>query len=619
MANNYMWKDKYYNYHGALLTDNIPTNYHSPLGSANGDGTRENPFPANKPVFTSQGTYTILSGGYFPMQIRTGAGGNHIIGQGAHLTSVDINIIDGTSAIALKDLTLINCMGMNATQGLNLNNCIISGYSNRFINQATYSLITYDVGSINLGDHNSFIGVSTSANQNFNCNYSIFSDCSIDLTQNHINNYKNNNLAFDDCKFKIGNESEYIPLIGNIEEELRQNFVERCTAQNISVPNVYDYIDNIPVGRWVFSKNSTSGGYVITDSIIDKFQKRKFIKLGWSENTVDSVSLTNDPNKPQSFSSNFPNGGNLDIVEDSISIPDSIDVTDKYETYITSNPFWLGGKYRLNKLNILNNLPSQYGILIDKHLSLDLDNPIKTGEIKIVKDEFYIVRSDDKQPASIKYNEATYTTSLNTRDNIFVGTSGITSFTVLSGNPVIYKVLDIAVQPTIEMRIVNELPTGNITSGNLQSGYWYFIEPNSQNDKSGTITYKGIQYPCMSSFLVDNSNLNFTINGTCHLRRCWREEYTDNSTETTDKSFWANKQKPYWCDIVPNDFRCLKTKNSSATDEMQLDNSNKKYITTGHNDFYKLVNGEAGYILPIYDITGVYVQIRLNISSLNPL
>jgi hypothetical protein len=108
---------------------------------------------------------------------------------------------------------------------------------------------------------------------------------------------------------------------------------------------------------------------------------------------------------------------------------------------------------------------------------------------------------------------------------------------------------------------------------------------------------------------------SFTITGTTHLRRVCRDNF-NWATETVDKDFWQYQQKPEWVDVVDGDPRCLLHNNHDLAHEMERD-ALGKYIASGHPDFYKLINGEAGIPMKPMPIKGAYMQVRVVISTLN--
>jgi hypothetical protein len=169
------------------------------------------------------------------------------------------------------------------------------------------------------------------------------------------------------------------------------------------------------------------------------------------------------------------------------------------------------------------------------------------------------------------------------------------------------------------VRIVNKIPPGNIVAGTaLTSGYWYLVEHDTdQSNTTDYVTYGGANYKAGSSFLA-NGTASFTKSGNIHLRRCWKDVF-DYDTETLDKTFWTNEQKPKWCKIVLGDTpRCFMKANSSKQNEMQAD-ANGDYLTTGNPEFYTLENGDGGIAIPTFPIQGTYMQMRLTVTTVNPM
>lgn len=85
-----------------------------------------------------------------------------------------------------------------------------------------------------------------------NTNLDLYDNSKVTILSSHVSNYRNNFVAFNDCEFKIGAETEYKALKGNTEEELRADFVGRCEAQSIAVANVTDMGETMKQGKWIF-------------------------------------------------------------------------------------------------------------------------------------------------------------------------------------------------------------------------------------------------------------------------------------------------------------------------------------------------------------------------------
>jgi hypothetical protein len=277
---------------------------------------------------------------------------------------------------------------------------------------------------------------------------------------------------------------------------------------------------------------------------------------------------------------------------------------------------WLGGKVKLTALDVIHNMPVEFGIMVDNTSTIDF-TPVTSGSIQ--PDELYIIRSTDKQYAAITYNGVAYNTSLANNVQVFKGVTGQAGFTVTSGNPVIYKITDFVQQQTIDMRIVNKLPADIIKTEALLAGYWYFVEHDTdQGNTDDYVTYNGNNYYTGSSFLVQAGVTTFTITGDIHLRRAWKDNF-DFENETIDKEFWRYEQKPKWCKLVLGDTpRCFMTANNSRQNEMQADEFGE-YLTTGNPAFYNMENGDGGIAVPSFPVQGMFIQFSIEVTTVNPI
>jgi len=599
----YDWKEKYYNSNHELITSAA---YFSKMGTISGSGSKIDPFNEKIKIYNSNPSIYILGGGTFDMEVPYGP---LIVGQSPDQTRLKIQTLNQPF---LKDLTLESFAGACA----NFQNCIVKhaqNYSARGItalNSVFYGNTWLSgwqyptIGAITFVDNTSFCVVENG----------LYNRCTIRLDQATINAHHAKLFAFNECKFEIGSETEATPLSGSNADELRQDFIRRCTEQGINLQEYNEYREKNKMGRWIFSNNSIVGDYkTLEGSEIDLFAKKRGIYFGHTSDTVHNITISDDAVSPMSFTPETP-VDNIIITDNSIQ-PDSFTLNDKSEAYADSNIIWLGAEKKLDNIHILHSFASELGISIDNVSSFG--DPV--SEDGIEADELYIIRSSDSEPASIKYADKIYDSSLDTRNHIFRGINGISGWTVESGNPVILPITDVINYQTVQIRLVSEIPTPQITNGSLQPGYWYFIAPDDLSDTSGTVTYKGKQYPCYGSFLTDDDT-SFAITRNCHLRRCWRQNYNDPEEEITDKSFWENKQKPKYFDVLPEDMRCFKKEglHLRPSPEMETD-ENGNYIASGHPDFYSKINSSPGYITPLFPITGAFMQLRIPITSQNPM
>lgn len=610
MPNNYNWKDRYINYAGADITNSAK--YFSLLASHKNynDGTRENPcFSGISPGINSASV--ILSGGYHRL-------GRYVynpdfVGNGVN-TYVDLVSAGWVSGITLKDLTISE--GSSNGGNIYMRNCqLVKGVADN-ISESYNSLITEDQTNFSgNGSNNSYLGLSNALLSAYKTNLSLYAQCKLSITQDEINGYNSRYNAFDNCLFKIGAESDFTPLTGTTEAELREDFRARCVAQGLTVPTGSEFGDvDLPMYRWVFANNATSVGAVITDSIIDNFQKRRFVQLGWKTDTVQNIAITTQPNVPNSFSNWNYTGTNPGLIVEDGSMSGL--------GYLDTNIIYLGfGKKKLNPMAILHTLLEQYGIFLDS----TPDFETLAGDVSSIQEgEFYLLRSTNENEATATYNGITYSSSLATRNNIIVGVSGITEYTK-TDNAKLYRVFDLSLQHTVQMRIVHELPPEIITSGQLAQRRWYFVEPNDLNNPNGYVEYNGVQYPPFSSFLTDTTNLDFTISGDCHLRRCWYHAITKGNLGTNDPdyAFWNSRQAPWLFDVDPFDPRCFMKNDDPRTNEMEPVQTEvplyDSYFASGRVGFYNLIMGINGQVKPSFPITGTFMQLRFYITNNNPV
>ncbi|MDR2954510.1 MAG: hypothetical protein LBV43_05470 [Prevotella sp.] len=589
-------------------------------------GSREFPRTA-LPSIALPAVYTnnfIFGYGYFNNTLNTTvgyySGFYNIIGQGIGKTVLKTNISAPHAFYGLdfnfKDLTIENLNVIPndvASKRLSFFNCEIREIPTLGSVSTFNSVSKCLMKGVkwNIGQSHSYVDVD---NQTiFNSNLNIYDGCMVRLSASDITStiYRNLYIAFNDCRFLIANEAEASLLTpvdenNNIienptESDYRNEFVRRCQIQGISLPYITDYNETIPIGRWVFANGSAINGLVLRNSIINNFEKRRFIFFGYNSERSEKIEITNQKNIPASISASNPSQGVV-ISDGSISLSSDVDISKRTKSFFTSNIIWLGGMSVLNSLKTINNFPEGYGIILDNKENM-AENPTLSGNIQT--DKTYIIRSNNPDMATVTYDGKTYNSSIGNRNNVFRGTS-ITTF-VTSSNAVVYEILDEVQYQTVGLRIVNKIPETKITSGNLTNGYWYLVEhDNEQSNTTDYITYKGVNYPSLSSFLVDASDLTFSKTGSIHLRRCWKDDF-DSTTETLDKTFWQNGQKPKWVDVLPEDPRCLMKGNTDKEVEMQTDTKDT-YIASGHPDFYKYLLELSGTKKPAFQIRGTYMQ-----------
>lgn len=625
----YNFKDKYTTIAGIDVSSTYNVYFLSTI-SPSGDGSRLKPYSTRQQhqkggsgdaLIISNGlvsnTFYIGAPSYFaPNVIIIGAGIRDTIFKDCTITRSQNNTGGGTWIF--KDLK-IDSAAINSIFG-NINatlyHCDITSLSMSASSLSVYNCIIR-VNSYS-GSNNSYVGVDGKAIPGANLN--LFDACNVVITEANISSYRNNYLAFNNCKLRIGGETEYTALTGNTEEELRANFVTRCSAQGITVNDVTDMGETLKQGKWVFSNNSCVEGLVIKNSVIHNFEKRRLIYFGYLELRSDKIPITTDKSAPSGFSPAYANAS-VSVTKDSIALASNIDISAAVKGQAGTNVMWLGGKHQLNKLDVIHNFPKPYGVFVDSSPSISSTPVNQNGGIVPYENgtqRTYLVRSNDALEATITYNGVTYSSGISTRNNIFRGVDNVTSFVSVTTNAVVYEILDEVMHQTIQMRIVNKIPSGNIAAGTaLTSEYWYLVEHDTdQSNTTDYVTYGGVNYPVGSSFLASGTG-TFTKSGNIHLRRCWKDSF-DYNTETLDKTFWADEQKPIWFDVIPDDLRCLMKNNSGIELEMQTDTAGG-YIASGHPEFYNSILGVTGITKPSYPIKGTYMQLRVIITSQNPM
>lgn len=631
----YTFRSKYYindiTEAGSIL--GAPKFYYSPISS--GNGTISN--PAKVPAFPSSGSFILFlaNGTYRPFSTACydTNSANYILGGGmASCILEQINLylyfrransitfnnltfkygIIGVSDVGTTNMNFYKCcvqskgLATNFTP-MNLNRCVIEIPNNiSYVNDQGYNSYLYtDIVNI------------------INAN-ALYDNCKVTLdSQARLTTYKDTWASFNDCKFKIGAESDWTTLTGGTGEELRANFVARCQAQGFTVPVGTDVWDtNLPMYRWVFATNSAKNGVPLKNGIINNFEKRKSQTFGY-ETKRDGFVISIDATAKNSFNPKTPNSvtpnAGIEFDTHSLSLASSTDITDKVTATSQSNIMWLGGKYKLTALDVVHNMPAEFGVMVDSTSTIDF-TPVATGSIEA--DELYLVRSTDKNYAAITYNGVVYNTALSSNNFVFKGVKDKTGFTSTAGNPVVYKLTDFVQHQTLEMRVVNKLPAEKIKSGILKSNYWYFVEHDSdQANTTDYITYNGEKYFAGSSFLVQEGVTSFgKSTESIHLRRAWADDFNYETMPNTDedKEFWRYEQKPRWCKIVIGDTpRCFMAANSDRENEMK--SKDNEYLTTGHPDFYKMENGDGGLKIPSFSVQGSFIQLRMMITTTNPM
>lgn len=591
MSINFGFKDKYYDFNNNLIAESS-LKFVSDKGSFGGDLTRFNPLLMGNNYKTFENNHVILSPGVYFLNNLTNSWLATYHGSGMGQSYVYGNNFNDTKFI---DCTINSLSGVT-----NVARChVINPQSNCNY----WSSLIQDADS-------SFAGTAYSSSL-INCDWSkglentiyygnlIFSNCKFFFGKGYsLDGWKYiNPKVFHNCKFKLGSESDYSELSGSTPEEMKIDFINRCNAGGV--------VNHNNVASWVFCKEGVEAGVIIKGSELDRIcDKPMGYKGGWR---YTSVKITDQHNVPVSFNPDN-SSASLKVSTNSIAFNQGIDISTKQEGYVSSNIIWLGGIQKLTDISIMHSLP------VDSGVDLNSGNNVLTPAVAsnaIVEGKYYIVRSTNMDLATITYAGGEYNSSVSIRKNIFKGGT-VTTF---SGSPNA-QVFEIDPYPanTIKMRIVSEIPTnGKITSGNLDSGYWYIVEPENATEPKGYVSYNGVNYPPYASFLSKGGGFSSSEN--CKLRRCWREDYRE-SDETIDVGFWSGKQKPIWFDVCPTDLRCMMKNNSQSELEMKKD-AKGIYIASGHRDFYSNIIGANGIKLPAYSISGAFLQLKLVVNTLN--
>ena len=619
MDANYTFKEEYYTQSGVpVVRTGYNVRYYSPIAVGT-VATKSNPARMKRlsGSWTGDVAHIMADGYHNIISFNNSSVGalNHFIGNDSFRTTFlygQIKVYGRTGGASqyFRDVTIDLQLSSEYPANFYFYKCDIRNLQNFGpVNWSNMSQCVIRQNINTSGSSNSYVGI-TSKNI-YNNNLSLVERCNVVIDQSALTDRIDLYYAFNDCLFKIGGETEYTALSGDTEEELRASFVARCNAQGLTCGTKTEYGETLPMYRWVFARNSSADGAVLINSIIHNFEKRRFVYFGYTS-VREGVVVRQGVNTPGSISLGNPHN-NAEIKDNAISLPSDSNITKKITAGVQSGIYWLGGLRNLNEIDIVHNFEMRYGVQVDS--SPNIEN-VPTISGNILPGDFYVVRSTDANIASVVYNGTTYTSALSTRDNIFLGGSSAT-FTS-SANAQVYKLISQVQYKTIDMRIVNKIPDEQITAGNLTAGYWYLVEHDTdQANTTDYITYRDVKYPPLASFLADSSDLTFKKSGNIHLRRCWKDNF-DFATETTDKPFWQNEQKPKWFKVIGSDLRCLMHRNVSIENEMQTD-SEGNYLTTGHPDFYKIIVGDNGAMLPAFPIKGTYMQIALTISTLNPM
>ena len=462
--------------------------------------------------------------------------------------------------------------------------------------------------------HNSYIQINhTADHKDLGRPYSLFSDSTIEITQQVLKDFKGYYHGFDDCKFKIG-DGEAVKLVGTTEEELRSNFVQRCNDAGITITAE-------EMKYWVFANGASTDGKILKGTILAKFVEREQLQegLGAFNYFVESIPIVAEgavtPNSIGATRGKSMRSDGKSLLIDTAFKTDRMD-----EAHITSNVISFRGVKEFSKLNILDNIPNGVGV------SLNAQHPIEGEGVSVKKvvegtatlkpNERYLLRPNLEggamaEYAAIKIKNQDFNSSLGERKNVVLTGDSVLpqDFTITAGDPMLYLVPNAETYQAYEIRIVDEIMGEAKKSGNLEKGYWYIVEPDSSEDETGTVQIGSKNYPCYGSFLATDT-ASFKAIGACSLKKCFADD--DQKVET----FFEGKQKPKWFSVLGDDMRAIRKNSSMYENELQL-GFDGRYIGSGHPQFYEMVNGHSGIKAVGMPIKGKYFQVRVKVTSLN--
>lgn len=616
------FKDKYYDYNGNLVTPN--TVYICPLSNSTTTYGKINPYRSrgNTTTFSQIAAdpfYLVLSNGVHRFTNRSGGGTSasiSIVGTDVYNTIIDYTKFDtnigtskqnnyindctvnsylnanystqpniGSNNYYFKNCIINNLLSVtivNTRSSINVayNKCLLYSLINNYTNLSWNSYRNLSFVRINSGDITNYSG-SNFLNTGYN--YSTLEECEVIIGSNVSNNLYR---VYDNCSFKIGSETEYTPLTGATPDELRANFISRCTAQGLTVtcPN------------WLFTSGQIMDGITWKDSDIHKFEVERNIvgQMGWRSERGIKIPVTTT-NKANSISPANPNT-NITIDEDNITLNPGLSLDMRNKGYATSNVIWLGGKVDISSILIPRVISQNIGVNMDSLPNVDYDNPVTPDDI-LESGKYYWLTSSDGSVATVTFNDVTYSSDQGSLNWLILG-NGSSSYVPVSGSAVVYEVSDNLSYQSIGMRVIHSVPDKQLKTGQLDLGRWYMVEhDNDQSNTTDYITVAGKDYYVGSSFWVEFSNMQngWQIVGDVHLLPLWKE--------TEDN----------WMDVLPDDTRCILTRGSKGQLEVAKD-SEGKYLSSGHPDFYNQVtnpDNKVGYL------TGTYIQLRLPMNTKN--
>lgn len=621
MRNN--WKEGYYR--GATGI-NIPVGdklFYSLLGQTNSNILSSDRMLKGV-VFTRQRNHILPSGRYKVLESKLDPTyyDSVLSGQGIDVSFIDWNLSfsggQGAPRVLFEDQTIIRISNPIYDRQHYLR-CRIMKNAVTNPEQSGYCILynASTLGSIvisGFSHHNSYIQINhTADHKDLSRPHSLFSDSTIEITQQVLKDFKGYYHGFDDCKFKIG-DGEAVKLVGTSEEELRSNFVQRCNDAGITITAE-------EMKYWVFANGASTDGKILKGSILAKFVERQHLQegLGAFNYFVESIPIVAEgavtPNSIGATRGKSMRSDGKSLLIDATFKTDRMD-----EAHITSNVISFRGVKEFSKLNILDNIPNGVGV------SLNAQHPIEGEGVSVKKviegtatlkpNERYLLRPNledgaTAEYAAIKIKNQDFNSSLGERKNVVLTGDSVLpqDFTITAGDPMLYLVPNAETYQAYEIRIVDEIIGEAKKSGNLEKGYWYIVEPDSSEDETGTVQIGSKNYPCYGSFLATDT-ASFKAIGACSLKKCFADD--DQKVET----FFEGKQKPKWFSVLGDDMRAIRKNSSMYENELQL-GFDGRYIGSGHPQFYEMVNGHSGIKAVGMPIKGKYFQVRVKVTSLN--
>ncbi|WP_165045129.1 hypothetical protein [Dysgonomonas sp. ZJ709] len=577
MANN--WRDIY----DVVTNDLIPTPHYFSVYGKKGEASfsKNNPGAAREWEGNSKISDCALSAGTF---VGLGSTGSlRFYGMGMYLTTIRVGGGNHFRNLTLKPVDP-NATSMSISGGGYYRNVLFGAgisvnYSNGLIANCVF---TGSVSGTYRANNNTYLGISSFATLPPYSPSSLFHRCNIPITNLDSSNIY---LAFSNCSYKIGNESSYTPLAtsSGTVDELKTEFVRRCNAAGLST-------NTAKLAQWVFSNTScNNNGEVLSESEIHLFGQSKGIYIGHSQ-PIETVAIKGLLSE-ESFNDKQGETTNGITVIDDLIYTDESTVGRKGLYTKESSLIFLNDELSITSFDIAHNLPTENGVMpsVSDLLVAATTSGIKAGFN-------YVVRSAvDGIEAVIQYDGSLYSSMLDNNNvlikgNIFRGVDGVSSLTITSGTPQIYRVVDLACAPVLAVRFRKNFIRSGITGGNLTPNYWYVVQATDAN-KSGTVTYNGVTYRHRMSFLATSSTSFTTTNA--------------NLAQAIDAS------QKYVKVVSVNPLIVLKDFNTYEI----LTGSDGELVGSAHPDFDAITSGISGVRPPVVPPFGTFFQMKVGINK----